>query len=176
MPKQTVQDVLNYAEQTTQNEIVLPITLQNDNAWTKKLTKVNQLKVLQFLTKSFNLSKAAASVNTTRNSLLRLIDRSPEFKRNFEEIERFHVDNCKESMFIVANNPTRDGFNDRKFALQAYEPNLFGNKVEINKNQHVTIDMNIREMNQVLTGKPNVTPKVTSSSVDLESIELAEVE
>ncbi len=176
MPKQTVQDVLNYAEQTTQNEIVLPITLKADTAWTQKLTEANQRKVLQFLSKSFNLTTAANHVGVTRKALEHLIERDELFKAAYNEIKQFHLDNCESSMFMVASEPSRNGFNDRKLALQSLRPSTYGNKVEINKNQHVTIDMNIREMNQVLTGKPNVTPKVTSSSVDLESIELAEVE
>ncbi len=179
MPKQTVQDVLNYAEHTNDKKHIIlniPNPGKPQQPQKAKLTTLKRKLFFTYLVETMNKTKAAAMVGVSPQAINDLLDRDQDFKAAYQYVIDYHLDNCEESMFVVASEPSRNGFNDRKLALQSLRPSTYGNKVEINKNQHVTIDMNIREMNQVLTGKPNVTPKVTSSSVDLESIELAEVE
>lgn len=131
-------------------QVQIPVNLRRDHAHTKKLTTAKQKQLLEFLAENFNIARAAASVGVTRRSIERLIRDNPLFAQAYQDVKDLHLDNCEEAMFVVASQPSRDGFNDRKLALQAHRSQIYAPRQDINLTGHVTVDLAPVEIRRLL--------------------------
>ncbi len=163
----------NTNEQSLQTEqIIIPITVAKDHSHTKKLTALVKQDVINFLLKDFNLTKAAASVGVTRRTVERSFERDTDFHDSFKLARSFHLDNCKEAMFVVASAPSREGYNDRRMALSAYEPERFGNKVQVQSTHTVNVKIEMPELNRILQGQNVQKAQLPEAIPDAEIVEI----
>ena len=156
---------------------LLTIDIKKINKRPKDQQKISNTKRKLFLetyAKTGNFTKSALATGHIRESFYYLVNNDETFKIAYNAVNDALLDQVEQSNLTVAIQPLRDGFNDRKLLLQSKRPEVYGNKVEINKNQHITIDMNIKEMNQVLTSK-SIKPKVVQPSNDMEDIDFVDV-
>lgn len=144
-------DIFTMSYETTEEVVQIPISVRRDHSRTKKLTAVKKQQVIDYLLNvEFHPSKAAASVGVTRRALNMARNSDDKFNASYDLAKQFHLDNCKSAMFTVASKPTREGFNDRQLALRAYEPEKFGNQLEVKANHTLNINFSIPELNQIL--------------------------
>ena len=160
-----------------QETTLLTINVKKINKKPKDQQKISNKKRYIFLehyAKTGNFTQSALKTGHMRQAFHYLVKEDEVFKQAYDLINQAFLDQAEECNLTVALQPSRDGFNDRKLLLQSKRSEVYGNKVEINKNQHITIDMNIKEMNQVLTSK-STKPKVVQPSNDMEDIDFVDV-
>jgi hypothetical protein len=121
---------MNEITQNPAELVKLPLKVRK-TLRTKKLTLENKQIVLEYLMTDFNLSKAAAKVGVTRRAVEMMLHRDPAFKESYNLIAEYHTDNAESSLFVVASQPSREGFNDRKLLLQSRRREIYGNNPEI---------------------------------------------
>lgn len=121
-----------------------------------KLTRRKRVKFLQEFAKDYNLTRAAHTVGVNRRSIYDLLERDEGFKEAFDEIENAVLDQVESSMIIVASQPSREGFNDRKLLLQSKRREVYGNNPEV----QVNVQVNSFEAASTIT---NLTTKIPAS-------------
>ena len=79
-------------------------------------------------------------------------------------------------MFVVGSETSRQGFQDRKLALQSYRRSTYGDKLNVDSKHLVKIDINMPELNQLLdhNGAKSIKPMAKALPV-AEEIEFKEV-
>ena len=85
-----------------------------------KLTRKRKLEFLQKLGQEFNISKTCADLNIPRQSIMYLLNHDELFKSAFNDVKEAWLDQAEGSGLLVAIQPTREGFNDRKLFLTAH--------------------------------------------------------
>jgi hypothetical protein len=119
-----------------------------------KLTRRKRLKFFHELAKDFNVSRSANAVGVNRKAIYLLIERDEKFSRAFQEVKDLWLDCAESSMLVLASQPTREGFNDRKLALQAHRRETYGNNPETQINIQVNTVEATDELHNILTKIP----------------------
>ena len=113
-----------------------------------KLTGLKRKKILEFLAKEWNVSKAALLAGVTRHAIIDLAERDLTFKESMQRIKDYYIDNVESIGLTVATIPSREGFNDRKLMLTSHRDE-YKPKPEIQINQQ--FNFNEGEMDSTLT-------------------------
>lgn len=149
--------------------ITIPIQLKTYEK-EKKLTKRNKKIILDFLAHTWNISKAAALVNCSRQAVEKLVARDPVFKQAFEQIRELHLDNIEETSVKVSCEPSRDGYNDRRLQLEARRKEVYGRQPEVQINQqfNIKIEQSMPELKRILE---KIQPNSQVEEADFNEIE-----
>ena len=123
-----------------------------------KLTRKKKLQFIEELGKEFNVSKAAAAVGVHRKAIQYLINNDEQFREAFEEIKNGWLDKSEGSGFVVAIQPTREGYNDRKLMLAAHRPEKYANKPETAIQVNISTEHGQISLNNLLD-KPSNHPQ-----------------
>jgi hypothetical protein len=115
-----------------------------------KLTKNKRKLFLKYLAERYNKTVAAAKVGVTVSAINDLLKRDERFKKAYDYVLDFHLDKCEESMFVVAAEPSREGFQDRKLALTTYRREIYGDRTEINLQHNITVTNSGPEIRRIL--------------------------
>ena len=115
-----------------------------------KLTNQKRKQFLLHLAQRFNKTQAAAAVGVTAQAINFLLERDPQFKAAYDYVLDMHLDNAEATMFVMAAEQSRDGFQDRKLALQSYRRQTYGDKVDVSAKHQVNIDITVQELQGIL--------------------------
>lgn len=136
--------------------VTVPIRLTPDHPRTQKLTKARQQQFFQYLAEDFNITKAAAHVGVTRRAIEKKIASDERFRESLELVRDAFLDSAESAMFEVGRTPSREGFNDRKLALQSHRPETYAPRSDIRIDHQVTIQNALPELRRLLH---SATPK-----------------
>ena len=117
---------------------------------TSKLSGTKRKQILEYLYKSWNITKAAQSVGVTRQAVEYHLKRNDQFRHAADLIKEMHTDNVEEVCLQVACLDTREGFNDRKLWLQAHR-DIYGPKQEIKVTHVVDAGNAIAQLDNLLS-------------------------
>ncbi len=106
----------------------------------RPLTKKRQKLFLAEYAKTFNVSKAAYAAGISSSVVYRAFKADEEFKNAFDEIKQAKLHVLEEVSLRVGSQVDARGFNDRKLLLQAYMPEIYNPKTQIEINQTLTIN------------------------------------
>ena len=123
--------------------------LLNERLNNLKISKQKQAKFLSLYAEHLNISKCARKLGVRREAINKTRKLDPAFDEACKELEKMVCDDLKETMVIVGNQSTRDGYNDRFRYLQAHDP-AFAPKPEIQINQQFNINDPDIEIKQIL--------------------------
>jgi len=116
-----------------------------------KLTSTRRKQFLEVFSKTANITKACDAIKVSRKAIYDLIERDPDFKASFEEIDNRITDALEEVSINVAIQPTRESFNDRKLQLQARRPDKYNPKTEIDIKHQITLKNADQVASQILS-------------------------
>ena len=122
------------ALKTTENgdEVIIPLKLKEPVNPNYKLTVPKQKKILQYLAKRWNYTKAAASVGVNRQAISHHIDNQTDFGKAILALKEAKNDDVREIIITMACSGSREGFNDRKLYAQANLPEYKPQSDQIN--------------------------------------------
>jgi len=130
--------------------IILPLNVGRAVRSKYKLTSKKRKQILEFLSKDWNMTRAAASVGVSREAVYQLINRDPKFASAYNQIKEAYTDVIEHACLSVASQPTREGFNDRKLWLQAHR-DIYGPKQEIKVTHVVDAGNAIAQLDNLLS-------------------------
>jgi hypothetical protein len=140
-----------------------------------KLTRTKRRRFLEYLaTDGFNITRAAAKVGVSRNTIFSAMKRDAQFKAAYDYVVDAYLDKVEETTIQVAVSPSRDGFNDRKLLLQARRPETYGQKLQIDQRSEVKVEISLSELDRILVGQ-NVKSVETGNRQIPETIDFTEV-
>ena len=122
-------------ESNDSNESIIPLKVGSPKKLPAKLTKPKRVKVLESLSKEWNVTKAASKIGVSRQAVFQLVERDPIFKKAFQAIEQAYLDKIESVSVDMACTPTREGFNDRKLQLMSRRREVYGQQPEVQINQ-----------------------------------------
>ena len=113
-----------------------------------KLTRKQKIAFLELMGKEYNISGNAAKLGLHRNAINYLINHDPQFKEAMDDIKNGWLDKSEGSGLIVAVQPSREGYNDRKLFLTAHRPETYAKGPEIQINQQINVggDLEIKQL------------------------------
>jgi hypothetical protein len=129
---QKKREMNNLTLETTTGKIQIPLKLKEPTRPQYKLTIPKQTKILKFLAKRWNFTKAAASVGVDRKAISHHIENETDFGKAILALKEAKNDDVREVIITMASEPTREGFNDRKLYAEANLPEYKRNADQIN--------------------------------------------
>jgi len=127
-----------------------------------KLTNPKKIILFQSLIDEFNVSKACRAIGITRALFDKYYNENEIFKLQVDEIRNNWLDRHEGAMFEVGSNASREGFQDRKLALQSFRRQTYGDKVDVSAKHQVNIDITVQELQGILHS--NGVKKINSES------------
>lgn len=144
------------ASGTTAVLTMIPVKLSANTAKTRRLNRKNQMKFLEYMLSDYNVTRAAAHIGVSRRAIEMKLANDANFKTALDQVKDAHLDMAEQAMFAVASVPSREGFNDRKLALQSHRPETYAPRSDIRIDHRVTINNALPELRRLLHG---ATPK-----------------
>ena len=157
---------------TNQTNGVLVLNTQFNKRKPRKLTQKLIRLMFESLINEYNITLACSKVGITGPQFYKYYNDNDKFKQQIDIIKEYHLDKCESAMFVVGSETSRQGFQDRKLALQSYRRSTYGDKLNVDSKHLVKIDINMPELNQLLdhNGAKSIKPmaKALPAAEDIE--------
>ena len=129
--------------------INIPINVGRPTRSPAKLTSKKRKQFLELLCRNWNITKAAHDIGVSREAITQLMQRDEIFKSAVEMIRDAYLDKIESVSLLVASQPTREGFNDRKLQLQAFRKEYMPAQ-QIDIKHSIDIANSMAQMDQIL--------------------------
>ena len=116
----------------------------------QKITKIKRKQFLEKYSKTGNFTQSANSIGVSRQSVYELIERDTDFSNAFKQVEDALLDAVESIRLSLALQPSRDGHQDAKMLLKAKRREIYGDKLQVQSNQTLTINISMPELNRIL--------------------------
>lgn len=135
--------------QTEDNVMILDVgkSLRTDAKMTAKKRKL----LLESLANEFNITRACRSVGITVQGFYKLLSNDEKFNAAFEEVKFAYLHEMQSVSFKVGLDPTHKGYNDRKMQFQAFMPQLYNPRQEIDLQVSINNTNYTQEMRRILS-------------------------
>ncbi len=157
MSKQlTTKQILDYteAQQTGDNLRTGDVMILDVGKSLRKDAKMSPKKrrlFLETLSKSFNITKACQTVGISYQGFHYLKSNDEVFNKAYLQVREAYLHQMQQVSFQVACDPTHKGYNDRRLQLQAFMPDRYNPKQEIEVKHTVTDDTYLPEIRRILS-------------------------
>lgn len=138
------------SSEATQLAINVDVSKVIKNPGAVKISNAKRRKFLESYARSGNFTRAAQDAGHSRQSFIYLRNEDEKFAKAFKAIENAHLDQVEECLLSVAIQPSREGFNDRKLLLQSKRGEIYGNKVQVQSNHTLSVNIEMPELNRIL--------------------------
>lgn len=103
-----------------------------------KMTPAKRKKFLKAFADTFNVTKAAQSVNIHRTAIYQLLQGDETFARAFQAVKDAYLDSVEETSITIALQADTRSYNDRRLMLEAHRKEIYGKNPEV----HIAIQVN----------------------------------
>src|ERR1043165_6707690 len=100
-----------------------------------------KLQAIDFLRKRWNFYSCAVALGIRRSQLYDWIKEDEEFGKRIAETKDLWLDGCEEKNFTEGAQD-KNAVTQRIFMLKSHRPEIYGDRLDVNTNQTVTVNFN----------------------------------
>lgn len=131
-------------------ELALKVAKRSKRQYSAKFTAAKKKIFLDAFAENLHQSQAAHAAGVSVMTVQRHRNSDMEFARSYQEVMDTYLDGIVSTRVKVALLPSREGHQDAKMLLAAFRRNEFGQKVDVNQNVNVKVDLGFDKMVEIL--------------------------